>query len=55
MVGSLFRPFGPGAFFLASDPEVTLTFDEARDGLSQRLLIAGYGEPTTGARTTSPA
>jgi CubicO group peptidase (beta-lactamase class C family) len=55
IVGSVFRPFGPGAFFLASDPEVTLTFDEEQDGLCQRLVIGGYGEPTTGTRTTPPA
>jgi CubicO group peptidase (beta-lactamase class C family) len=55
IVDSLFRPFGPRGFFLASDPEVTLTFDDERDGLCQRLVIGGYGDPSTGARTTPPA
>ena len=48
MAGSVLRPFG--AFFLASDPEVTLTFDDLQDGLCQRLVIGGYGEPTKGKR-----
>jgi D-alanyl-D-alanine carboxypeptidase len=54
-VGSLFRPFGERAFFLASDPEVTLSFDEPRDGLCQRLVIVSYGgDPSIGTRTSSP-
>jgi hypothetical protein len=54
-VGSEFRPFGARAFFLASDPEVTLTFDELRDGLCQRVVLGGYGDPSSGTRTSPPA
>ncbi|HLY81316.1 MAG TPA: serine hydrolase domain-containing protein [Caulobacteraceae bacterium] len=49
-VGSVFRPFGERAFFLASDPEVTFTFEDLRDGVCQRLVISGYGEPVTWTR-----
>ena len=54
-VGSLFRAFGTRAFFLASDPEVTLTFDEMRDGLCQRLTMGGYGDPSKGTRVLPAA
>ena len=54
-VGSVFRPFGERAFFLASDPEVTLSFDEPREGLCQRLSIVSYGgDLSIGTRTSSP-
>jgi CubicO group peptidase (beta-lactamase class C family) len=54
-INSVFRPFGERAFFLVSDPEVTLTFDDLRDGACERLVLGGYGEPTIGARVLQPA
>jgi hypothetical protein len=54
-MGSIYRPFGERAFFLDSDPEVTLTFENVQGGRCQRLVVGGYGEPTIGARVLQPA
>ena len=48
--GSVFLPFGPGAFHLATDPEVTLRFGDPREGVYQRVDYASYSSPNSARR-----
>jgi CubicO group peptidase (beta-lactamase class C family) len=48
--GSVYQPFAVDAFFLESDPEVTLRFEDLRDGAYQRVLFGSYGDPQPGER-----
>ncbi|HWF75878.1 MAG TPA: serine hydrolase, partial [Caulobacteraceae bacterium] len=52
--GSVYRPFGERVFFLADDPEMTLTFDGLRDGVCQAMVVGGYGEPVRWTRAPAP-
>jgi D-alanyl-D-alanine carboxypeptidase len=56
-LGSVYRPFGPSAFFLEDDPELTLSFEDLRDGVFAAMVVGGYGEPVRWARApaTTPA
>jgi hypothetical protein len=49
-VGSVFRPFADRAFFLESDPEMTLTFEDLRDGVCHAMVVGGYGDPVRWTR-----
>ena len=51
---SCYRPLADTVFFLESDPEVTLTFDEPAGGAYRRLTIQGYGEPAAFHREAEP-
>ncbi len=53
--GSRFRPVAKDTFFMEKDPEVTLRFEDADERVYQRLVIEGYGEPVSGARTAEPS
>ena len=49
--GSRFRPVAVDTFFLETDPEVTLRFQDPAGGVYQRLVIEGYAEPASGTRS----
>ncbi|HEX3919463.1 MAG TPA: serine hydrolase domain-containing protein [Caulobacteraceae bacterium] len=49
--GSVYRPYAEDAFFLERDPEVTLAFEDLRDGAYQRAVYRSYGDPERGERT----
>jgi CubicO group peptidase (beta-lactamase class C family) len=54
--GSIYRPAGPGAYFLADDPEVTLNFEDLENGVYRTALVQSYGAGAAkGTRVTVPA
>lgn len=53
--GSIYRPMGPGAYFLADDPEVTIAFAGAGEAGYEEARITAYdGEPARGVRAPEP-
>ena len=40
---------------MADDPEMTLAFEDLRDGVFQAMVVGGYGDPVRWTRAPAPA